>query len=408
MSSSRCWQAREAEDIEARSWEQWVDSAIKPQVMLTHPRHSTRHIEPSQHVVPIIRSRFGRYRHFPILIPVNHLHRGDIVQPWCTSRSSPQVECLTTLSILSSGQSSSSVTMFCLIISRLSDDILMSHSLDRIFIWQWLGFRRFFRIGQFEAIYPEPQRTDFNDSREFPSAGRGTDFGRDSFMVIAKYPIAMSSWYHRPSVHHAFEPDASEDAAFEANPYLVPDILIAMGVDSRIPEIQVFNPLLAKDDDPPDPITERRYESEADGDEESEEGDGVGERDEVEEQNLLGTTHGIHRIKLNFSGPRLPDAPPLLDENTTPRKKPKREKKRKKDDKGKGNMSLLPWSLPAKEFPSIWKSLKNDVQYKKDFSLRGPVIGNVAFSPRGAKWIVGVGEAESVYIWRMRDYAQEK
>ena len=52
-----------------------------------------------------------------------------------------------------------------LIVIRLSDDILMSRSQNIIITWQWLAFRRFFRMGQFEAIYPEPQRTDFNDSR---------------------------------------------------------------------------------------------------------------------------------------------------------------------------------------------------------------------------------------------------
>jgi len=48
---------------------------------------------------------------------------------------------------------------------RLSDDILMSRSQDVIITWHWLAFRRFFRVGQYEAIYAEPQRTDFNDSR---------------------------------------------------------------------------------------------------------------------------------------------------------------------------------------------------------------------------------------------------
>ena len=265
-------------------------------------------------------------------------------------------------------------------------------------------------MGRFEAIYSEPQRTDFDDSREFSLSQQGTELRGDSFMVIAKYPIAMSSWYHRPSVHHAFEPTSSETAAIEANPNLVPDILIAMGVDRKYPEIQIFNPSLAKDDDPPDPITELRYESEAEDDEEFEDSDEDGGRDESEEQDLLRTTSGVHPIRSNLSGPRLPDEPLLPEGVTRSRKRPKRERKRRKDEDNerKGNVSLLPWCLTAKEFPSIWKSLKKDVQYDKDFSTRGPVICDVAFSPRGAKWIVGVGEAESVYVWRMRDVAEEE
>ena len=246
-------------------------------------------------------------------------------------------------------------------------------------------------------------------------------------MVIARYPIKMDFWYFRPGIHHAFRPTPSEAHKFEADSNLVPDILIAMGTESQIPEIQLFNPSLAKADVPPDPITELRYESEASSEEE--EGDQyenvlitgtIAEQrtldgattntqetmiqTDFEERNLDDTTSGVRKIKLNIvGGPAGPDEQPLVEESPdSARKKRQRTKKPKRGDKKK-NLSLLPWSLVAKDFPSVWKSIK-DVQFKTGFRERGPIIINkVAISPRGAKWIVGVGEGESVFVWGMRD-----
>ncbi len=229
----------------------------------------------------------------------------------------------------------------------------------------------------------------------------------DSYMVIARYPIKMESWYFRPAIHHAFRPTPFEQSAFEANPNLVPDILIAMGVDTKLPEVQLFNPALAKSDIPPGPITELRYESEVESDDELETDIEDDNDDDVRvdvrtEKKVDGVTSGVKQIKLVFHGPSAPEP----NEDPGPRKHRKKIKEGEKKAKPR-NLSLLPWSLIAKEFATVWKATK-DVQYKNSYRERGPIIANVAISPRGAKWILGVGESESVFVWRMRDGGQVK
>lgn len=219
-------------------------------------------------------------------------------------------------------------------------------------------------------------------------------------MVIARYPIKMPSWYFRPGVHHAFRPTASEQSSMEANPNLVPDILIGIGVDSKLAEIQLFNPSLAKPDAPPEPITELRYESEADSeeDEDSDEEMPLAQIVAKASENVEeAVKQGIQQIKLFVGG--LPEPPPApVDEGTSP----KRQHRKSKVEERKKNPSLLPWSLLAKEFSAVWKATK-DVQFKNAFRDRAPIVAHVAISPRGAKWIVGVGEAESIFVWRMRE-----
>jgi len=235
----------------------------------------------------------------------------------------------------------------------------------------------------------------------------------DSFMVISRYPIKMDSWYFRPGLHHAFRPTPSEIPKFEANPNLVLDILIAMGVAGMHPEIQLFNPSLAKPDAPPEPDIELRYKSDeeginaADKSEGSDHGD-EGSKKRLADQQIVDTmSSGVSAIKLAFPGPTPPEDPQSSDEGLGPRKKTKTDETKRNTERKRKNPSLVPWPLIAKEFPRVWKSMKG-VEYPHNFKERGPIIGNVAISPRGAKWILGVGEAESVFVWRLRDTALEK
>ena len=239
----------------------------------------------------------------------------------------------------------------------------------------------------------------------------------DSYTVIARYPIKMSSWYFRPGIHHAFRPTPAEAEAMEANSNLVTDNLIAMGVDGKYSEIHLFNPTFIREEPPPEPITELRYESEAEsrggegssdekgsdgGDAVQKAGKGVNAEDEGGKKKVETVTGGIKQIRLTFSGPAPPKEQELPEE--TPPKKP-----RKSDAEvppKKKYPPLLPWSLSVRDFGTFWRNVRKEVEYVNNFRDRPPIIAKVAISPRGAKWIVGVGEGESVYVWRMRDGSQ--
>ena len=199
-------------------------------------------------------------------------------------------------------------------------------------------------------------------------------------------------------------PTPTEARHIEKHPNLVTDILIAIGVDGRLPEIQVFDPALAKPDAPPDPIEELRQETDVDIEDEVEDGahdvkDVVGDREDGDEESgdkvgddgLEATTKPTS-IKFPIRGPPEPLNMLTDDDNSARRKRLKGNV-----GKGKRNPSLTPWSLVAKDWPAVVKRVKP--QSEHTFKENGTMISKCAISPRGAKWIVGVGDGETVFVY---------
>lgn len=266
---------------------------------------------------------------------------------------------------------------------------------------------------------------------------------KDSFADLISYAVPSGNvWFKTPSVHRAFIPQEDEEAKYEGN--LVTDCLIAMPSDERFPAIQVFNPALVKDFAPPSPIRYLRPESPSDpwedlapGVKESptssqssrdaepasqpRKGDRPGARggksanerehktdhdhdhdhdlDHEPSRSEHGESHpegdvevfnSIDRIKLK---PRHRNPSPTRPTYNT------RSGSRNDVDPYADNPSLAPWVLQVKD----WKSIERMSQPAKTMKTSKSLIWATAMSPRGAKWIVGVGEVESVFVFRQKE-----
>jgi len=247
-------------------------------------------------------------------------------------------------------------------------------------------------------------------------------------------------WYIKPAIHYGFQPTAEEEDDFEDNHNLVYSCLLAMPVESRYPEIHLFNPSLYRDDPPQLPYRALRpktpageweplpedvvpEETEAEADEaESEPDFEIIERDvymalqkgsssTIVQVDLTATVLGagtgsvspegelstVNRVKLH---PRASAAKESRGEKSKRRKEQSEAKEVAKMEKY-GNKSMMPWILAAKDWPTV----KKMSPAFKWVSVEKSVIQAVAISPRGAKWIVGVGDLGGVFVFRQKDRA---
>jgi len=232
-------------------------------------------------------------------------------------------------------------------------------------------------------------------------------------------------WFKTPSIHRAFIPQEYEEAKYEGN--LVTDCLIAIPADERVPAIQVFNPALVEDFAPPSPIrylrpkspsdpwedlapgveeslTSTQSSSDADqptqprkgGRPDSTNKPNPGDEPEHQhdptqsEQGDSEVYNTIDRIKLQ---PRHRNPSPTRPTYNT------RSGSRNDADPYADNPSLAPWVLQVKD----WKSIERMSQPAKTMKTSKSLIWATAMSPRGAKWIVGVGEVESVFVFRQKE-----
>jgi hypothetical protein len=64
-----------------------------------------------------------------------------------------------------------------------------------------------------------------------------------------------------------------------------------------------------------------------------------------------------------------------------------------------------PWALvvPMKDFEKCVNATKMSISHKRSVRKEKKLLACVAISPRGAKWIVTVGQAETIVIWRLKD-----
>lgn len=193
---------------------------------------------------------------------------------------------------------------------------------------------------------------------------------------------------------------------------LVRDYLVAYPVPGRIPTIVVYAPIQA----PPDPIPEvdlreRIDEDDFDFDRSGSECSGP-EPDVVKDQTGVPTAVAptsrqdpVDTSQQAASWPTPADTlvPESDTESEDDTSAPTPNKQRS------ANRPLVPkhdkvyrWTLKA----DVWEVIVK--KHKGPYTLRlgrsdTSILYCCAISPRGAKWILGVGQAESIFVWRLRE-----
>lgn len=262
----------------------------------------------------------------------------------------------------------------------------------------------------------------------------------DSFAKIISYTVPKGiihpRWYIKPDIHRAFQPEESEREQFRAYPHLVTSCLIAMSVEASLPSVHLFNPSLVEPDPPPPPIKSLRplteeddWEDQPPTDEEGQEGqenDPKQQKSEAggDEIKIVTTEMDVDLPENGQDGPAVHvDAVMTLPENqpnnqasetvlsiidrlklqprnvSSPSSAPPSKSKAKQGSTKPKNPTLAPWLLNVRD----WKNIKKASQVAKSNVLEKSVVQAVAISPRGAKWIVAVGDAETIFVFRQQD-----
>ncbi|ODO00736.1 hypothetical protein L198_03062 [Cryptococcus wingfieldii CBS 7118] len=240
----------------------------------------------------------------------------------------------------------------------ISDDILVVRSGKAVVTWQWLSYPRYFREDEFAALGTDPSYGDYSES--------------GSFMTIARYDIGQEQWFRNIAHHRGFHPHPEDLSRFPPDK-MVTETLIACashveedfvamsqnGEEKRVRNpgsIHMFNPCLAKEANgkPPEPYVTLR--------------------------------------------PRTPE----LFRSGHSRKYMVPEEDIEGDldyDSGfTDNPSLSTWLLqPA----TMTEPADVDKWSRQNHEYVG--LLNVAISPRGAKWVVGVGSGLSLFVWKIKD-----
>ena len=63
---------------------------------------------------------------------------------------------------------------------------------------------------------------------------------------------------------------------------------------------------------------------------------------------------------------------------------------------------MMPWIVNAKDWPAVRKMSPAF----KWVNVEKSIIGAVAISPRGGKWMIGVGDIGSVFVFRLKEKIQ--
>lgn len=254
--------------------------------------------------------------------------------------------------------------------------------------WQWLSYSRYFREDEYAPLSMEPASySDYTDSGMFAflfffNTYFTLTFPIGSFMVVSRVNTLTDMWFRHPHLHRGFHPTSADLARFPNSNNIVTDPLLACPhqMDPRemrkhwYPEVRLYNFLMARDGRPPRPITELRpykpeiYNISVDFEKENTEGSKMRKKS--------STQQVVKRKYITFP-----------DEGSETR-----------SAAGSAHNSLLvPWRLRPTTSP--WPT-KREPWLRSQYRTG---ICNVAISPRGARWIVGVGEGMSIFIWRMKD-----
>ncbi|WVF68577.1 hypothetical protein IAT40_003346 [Kwoniella sp. CBS 6097] len=338
-------------------------------------------------------------------------------------------------------------------IEWLNEDTLITRGRRQLAIWQWIGYKRYFVPGRAAPMSHEPISSDFLDS--------------GSFMVLGRQLLGPDSWAITPGFHRGFKPSTpSEQSKIALNPDLVTDPLIAVayypdGKEPSIPEISIFNPILADESAgqrprlphvlrplPSSPETNTDTDSSnSNSPHKSDVTDNVHPakgrtgvininkaRDQDQRVNQgKGNQSVLTRVEANIVSVQSLGAsmeePIVIDHSddeidmltlrSEVRTNPNDERSvidDGSDESGFGEDSLWcpnptfePWRLVATAWPGISRNYAKSRMSPRNLKPSGNIC-NIAISPRGAEFVVGVGEHETIFVWnlaRSQDDAKE-
>ncbi|WWC73548.1 uncharacterized protein I206_107520 [Kwoniella pini CBS 10737] len=275
----------------------------------------------------------------------------------------------------------------------LNEYTLMTRSRKEVKIWEWTAFSRFFRPDSLTSRTSEPSSADYTDS--------------GSFSLVSEYPIGSDCWAMNASFHRQFTPTSQEVINFEKNEHLVTDPLIALTAhresNGPLPEILLFNPLLAEDGVSPTPITRKRLRDRRDSSS-SNENDSEHESSEFmsSPEKTKDGQRSVGRPRKIQSG-RSMESSSFQNGTSTPGRSITKSEgttsvSPEKQSGTQSNKSLEPWRLVATDYQALMR--QNRQKGLKIFAA-GTNLCNVAISPRGAEWIIGVGEPGTVFVWKI-------
>lgn len=261
-------------------------------------------------------------------------------------------------------------------------------------------------------------------------------------MVISNCHVDGYHTYHRTGFHTAFVPFLSEKDTFNSNPNLVQDYLIAIPRAGVMPEILLYAPTLA----PPNPkphldIRERKDVRDFDNNN-SDDGEDEGEEDgdKLDEDNGVTAKKGISGMDpLSNTGGmdnpiEVPDEDVDVDSSDMTDSEESEVSSDESSDSNDGEEDVF-MNMREGEKERVGPSIKKKARRKRcRWYLKVPVWEDItkkhnrmaagrrgtvytipegsentsvitccAISPRGAKWVLGVGQAGSVFIWRLND-----
>jgi hypothetical protein len=270
----------------------------------------------------------------------------------------------------------------------------------------------------------------------------------DSFSITLDVVDPEADWYWRMGTHLAFNP--TEDEVDFADVDLVEDTIFAYSVKGSPPRLHLFNPFTwepGPNPPPPDESYRRPLTPDQDG-AEIEVSDRLGDseimaikieddfEDVVKEDSMDEDENGPmddleSRADSELSAEDLGSVVPDGREGSNTRKRRMDDRNTFESDAQSPEFTILPspfsmegttpvdpplkpssdkqdpWSLTVKQ-KDIDKALdmtKFSKPSKNDFRRSKTMLRCVAISPRGAKWIIAVGERESVAIWKLKDKA---
>jgi hypothetical protein len=342
---------------------------------------------------------------------------------------------------------------------RLGNDVLLSRAGDETVIWKWLGYDRYFKPEIFDATALRATRPDSENSRKSTPVLSCSAHAVGSFAIIRAVDTRLkeanirnfdieATWYWRYGLHHAFEP--TDDEIDFATVDLVTDTILVYPVASKPPRLNILNAHIWEPKPPEDELLDERgryrrehtpniygeTETMPSGlgwhesrpirvlDDDSEEAEEEVETTEAPdkppshalppepdatptagtepESRLIpntaeGTGQGIDRAIRNplsmLPTPSTLAVPTPSDQASTPIPGPEVA----------GGQAIWSLGIRPKDLDNCFKRSKLTVMQKLELKRTDHLLQAVAVSPRGAKWIVGVGLGEAVAIWKLRD-----
>jgi hypothetical protein len=334
--------------------------------------------------------------------------------------------------------------------------MLITRAGEEITGWKWLKYKEYFRLGQVAPIKTEVTKYDAISSRKSP---RSTQTEQrlmiDSFSITLDVVDPEADWYWRMGTHLAFNP--TEDEVDFADVDLVEDTILAYSVKGSPPRLHLLNPFTwepgPSNPPPPDEAYRRPQTPDQDG-AEIEVSNRLGDsevmaikiedeieddlEDDMKEDHVMDDDRAADDLesrgdsddraydfgsvipedhkngpiarkrKMGHSNSLDPEnqspeftilPSPFSMEGTTPVDLPVQSSNQSdKQD---------PWSLTVKQ-NDIDKALtvtKFSKESNNVFRRSKTMLRCVAISPRGAKWIIAVGERESMAIWKLKEKA---